>query len=105
MHKISNQDLGEEFWNQRWKNEETGWDTGHASPALVNYLETLSDKSLRVLIPGCGNAYEAEEMIKLGFTNITLIDISEEACERLKLKFINHKEVKIFCEDFFAHSG
>lgn len=94
-----------EFWDQRWQNNETGWDIGYASPALLSYLQQVNDKSIRILIPGCGNAYEAKAFWELGFKNITLIDISPFAVEKLKKELASYEGINIYCEDFFQHIG
>lgn len=97
--------LDQSYWNDRWKKNETGWDTGKASPAITDYMAQYFDKNAAILIPGCGNAYEAESLIAEGFGNITLIDIAPEAVEALKEKFDNKPQIKILCEDFFDHHG
>ncbi|MBS1745688.1 MAG: methyltransferase domain-containing protein [Bacteroidetes bacterium] len=98
-------ELDAAFWNQRWASGQTGWDIGYASPPITNFMEQYKNKNAAILIPGCGNAYEAGYLATNGFTNITLVDISSEAVERLKNKFINQPQVKIFCGDFFQHQG
>lgn len=97
--------LDASYWNTRWEMSETGWDTGFASPAITGYLSQYQNKEAAILIPGCGNAYEAEYLLSNGFTNITLIDISQKAAEILRKKFENQKGIKILCEDFFQHQG
>ncbi|MBS1559264.1 MAG: methyltransferase domain-containing protein [Bacteroidetes bacterium] len=97
--------LGQLFWNTRWQNHETGWDIGYASPAITHYLEQYPEKNAAILIPGCGNAYEADYLVKNGFTNVTLMDIAPQAVELLKNKFADHPQVKILCGDFFQHNG
>lgn len=97
--------LGQNYWEDKWKNQETGWDIGYVSPAIEGYFKKVSDKNSRILIPGCGNAYEAEFLLNEGFTDISIIDISPKACEILKEKFGENKQVKIFCGDFFQHEG
>ncbi len=79
--------LDNHYWNERYKEQQTGWDLGIASPPLVDFFSTLTDKNLAILIPGCGNAYEAEWLLANGFTNITLIDISPLLIEKLSRKF------------------
>ena len=58
--------LSEEFWSQRYQEGKTGWDLGAASPPLVEYFDQLENKDLSILIPGCGNAHEAEYLHKNG---------------------------------------
>lgn len=101
----SEKDLDQHFWNAQWENNQTGWDIGHASPAIAKYMDQFTDKYLAILIPGCGNAYEAEYLVENHFTNITLIDIAPKAVEILKAKFVHTPQIKIFCGDFFLHQG
>ena len=97
--------LDQNYWNERWQKNETGWDMGQASPAITEYIKQYPNKNTAVLIPGCGNAYEAEYLVANGFTNITLIDIAPKAVETLKEKFADKPQVKVLCEDFFQHKG
>ncbi len=97
--------LDQKYWDQQWKSGSTGWDLGKVSPPISEYIDQLKDKNLAILIPGCGNAYEAEYLLEKGFTNVTLIDISPTAVDILKQKFLNHKHIRILCEDFFDHKN
>lgn len=98
-------ELNADFWNHRWKSGLTGWDIGYASPPLVEYMSQYEDKSVSILIPGCGNSYEAENLLSKGFDNITLIDISEELTNRLRERFKKTPQIKVIYEDFFNHVG
>lgn len=89
------------FWNERWLNNQTGWDIGYASPAIVDYMRTYPDRNARILIPGCGNAYEAQALVEMGFTNITLIDISPIAIENIKNRYKSFPQIRVWCHDFF----
>jgi SAM-dependent methyltransferase len=97
--------LGQSFWNDQYIANTTGWDLGQVSPPLKEYTDQLLDKDLRILIPGCGNSYEAEYLLKMGFTNISLIDIAPDLVERLKSKFKSDPHIKIILGDFFSHEG
>lgn len=96
--------LDAEFWEHRYRSNQTGWDIGTSSTPLKVYIETLKDKSISILIPGCGNAYEAEFLVELGFKNITLLDIAPSAVSNMKMRF-KGTEVRILLEDFFNHKG
>jgi SAM-dependent methyltransferase len=100
-----NNNLGKEFWDNQYKSETTNWDLGEVSPPLKNYFDQLRNKDIHILIPGCGNTYEAEYLISLGFSNITLIDISPTLVEKLKLKFKDNPSIKIILGDFFNLEG
>jgi SAM-dependent methyltransferase len=100
-----NKDLGQKFWDDQYISNTIGWDMGEVSPPLKEYIDQLKDKNLRILIPGCGNTYEAEYLLKSGFTNVTVIDISPTLVEKLRNKFKNNPSIKILLEDFFDHKG
>jgi len=97
--------LGQNYWNERWEKGETSWDMRQSSPAITAYMAQYTNKNAAILIPGCGNAYEAEFLIANGFTNITLIDIAPKAIETVKEKFADKPQVNVLCEDFFNHQG
>lgn len=98
-------DLGENFWNDQYKANTTGWDLGQVSPPLKDYIDQLKNRDLRILIPGCGNSYEAEYLMEQGFTNVSVIDIAPEPVERLRSKFQSNPNIKIISGDFFSHKG
>lgn len=93
------------FWNERYQNNQTGWDLKGPSTPLKDYIDQIENKNLKILIPGCGNAYEAEYLLEKGFKDITLIDISDVLVNRLKEKFKKYPQIKIIHEDFFDFKG
>ena len=97
--------LDKNFWNNRYINKSTQWDLGTVSPPLKIYIDQLENKNIKILIPGCGNAYEAEYLLQQGFTNITLIDIATDLVQQLQLKFQKNANIKIIEDDFFFHTG
>lgn len=103
--KAFENELDVSFWNQRWITGQTGWDIGQASPPIVQFMNQFEDKQIAILIPGCGNAYEAAFLTAQGFANITLLDIAPEAVAILRSKFAQNNQVKIICGDFFEHKG
>jgi methyl halide transferase len=98
--------LNDSYWSDRYQKNQTGWNIGYVSTPLKAYFDQLTNKNLRILIPGCGNSYEAEYLLKNGFTNITLIDISEVLVKDLTKKLLPSSEnCKVFHQDFFEHLG
>jgi SAM-dependent methyltransferase len=98
-------DLGQSFWNDQYIAQTTSWDLGQVSPPLKAYIDQITDKNLKILIPGCGNSYEAEYLLEQGFTNVNLIDIAPELVEKLKTKFEAKPNINIILGDFFEHAG
>lgn len=92
------------YWNNRYRQNQTGWDIGSCSTPLQQYMLSVTDKNSSILIPGCGNAYEAAFLLQAGFTNITLLDISVVLTAELKKKF-TPDQVNIITADFFEHKG
>lgn len=101
------QTLDAEYWSKRYKNDDAVWDVGEVSAPLKKYIDGLQDKSVAILIPGCGNAYEAEYLLQRGFSNITLIDFSPVLVKVIEQKFQAHldKELTVICGDFFDLSS
>ena len=97
--------LSQDYWNNRYETERTGWDLKAVSPPLKAYIDQLTDKNLNILIPGCGSGYEAEYLAKQGFQNVTVIDFAPLAVERMKINLADYQQINIICQDFFAHAG
>jgi SAM-dependent methyltransferase len=93
--------LDASYWQDRWENSNTPWDIGYASPAIIQFVESKVSKDAKILIPGCGNAYEAEALMERGFTNVNIIDISPSAIEAFKKRVPEFPEEQILCADFF----
>lgn len=93
------------FWDDQYKANTLGWDLGTVSPPIKSYIDTLENKNIRILIPGCGNSYEAAYLLEQGFTNITVIDIAPTLIENLKIKFKDNPDIHIVLGDFFEHQG
>ena len=77
-------DLTEDFWDNKYKGNKIGWDLGMVSPPLKTYFDQLSNKELKILIPGGGNSHEAEYLFNKGFTNVHVVDISKTAIVNIK---------------------
>ncbi|NNE55599.1 MAG: methyltransferase domain-containing protein [Flavobacteriales bacterium] len=97
--------LDENFWSKRYIEQSTGWDIGYPSDPLVDYIDTLEDKSIKILIPGAGNAYEAEHLWKLGFGNTTVIDLAREPLENLRSRIPSIPAGQLIQGNFFDHFG
>lgn len=100
--------LNDNYWSERYKNNQSRWDIGQVAPALKAYFDQLPDKNISILIPGCGNAYEAEYLLKQGFTSVTLVDISEYLVKNLTKHlsyYIESGVCRVIHQDFFEHRG
>jgi methyl halide transferase len=97
--------LSKNFWKSRYQNDTTGWDLGIISPPIKAYFDQVEDKSVRILIPGCGNGHEAEYLFNNGFKNVHVIDLAEEALANLKSRVPEFPDSQLHLGDFFKHDG
>ena len=97
--------LNASYWDAQYKSETIGWDLGIISPPIKSYIDSYSNKEASILIPGCGNSYEADYLLQQGFTDVTVIDIAPSLVETLKNKYQNNEHIKIILSDFFEHQG
>ncbi|NHF59444.1 methyltransferase domain-containing protein [Flavobacteriaceae bacterium TP-CH-4] len=93
------------YWTQRYQEARTGWDIGYPSAPLKAYIDQLEDKNMSILLPGAGNAYEAEYLWKQGFNNIRVMDISELPLTRFSERIPDFPESQLLVTDFFEHQG
>lgn len=92
------------YWEERYRENNTPWDLGMVSPPLKNYIDRLTDRKLSLLIPGCGNAYEAGYLLEKGFHNITVIDVSATLTSSLQERY-KGLPIEIINASFFDHKG
>ncbi len=95
----------ENYWSTRYEEEKTGWDIGYPSTPIKTYIDQLEDKNSHILIPGAGNAYEAEYLYQQGFTNVHILDISEIPLNKFKNKNPDFPKENLHNADFFKFEG
>ena len=97
--------LDETFWSERYRQQQTGWDAGAVTTPIKTYIDQLSDKSLRILVPGCGYGHEVRYLHDTGFTQVQVIDISPEPLAALRPQCPSWPDTAFVHNDFFAHQG
>jgi SAM-dependent methyltransferase len=95
--------LTSDYWENRYQKNEIGWDTGKITTPIKDYIDQLNDKTIKILIPGCGNSYEFEYLIKQGFTNVFVLDYAKSPIENLKKRIPPAFHNKIIYQNFFDH--
>ena len=99
MSKIK---LNQTYWNNRYKNNLTGWDIGMVSPAIKFWFKKQKNKDLKILIPGSGFGHEVAYAHKNGFYNTYYLDISELVVKNFRTKYPNIPNDNIILSDFFS---
>ncbi len=74
----------EQYWTERYDAGKDGWDLGCISPPIKEYIDQLTNKDIKILIPGAGISHEAEYIHNQGFTNLYVCDISNVPLDNLK---------------------
>ena len=82
------------YWDNLYQSHDTAWDVGYPTTPMKDYIDQLADKSISILIPGCGNGYEAQYLLENGFNNVALVDISPSLTGALEKKLQ-------FCREFY----
>ncbi|MDQ3109946.1 MAG: TPMT family class I SAM-dependent methyltransferase [Bacteroidota bacterium] len=97
-------EFGKDFWNERWDSDDIAWDMGSPSEPLKAYIDSIhsnENKYLKILIPGCGNAYEAEYLNAKGFRNVYIVDFAEKALKEFSNRVPGFPKDHLICGDFF----
>ena len=95
----------QQFWSKRYQNAQTGWNIGYPSTPLKTYIDQLENKHIKVLIPGAGNAYEAEYLFQQGFTNVFVLDIADAPLRAFQKRVPDFPSSQLIQGNFFEHAG
>lgn len=93
--------LDNAYWENRYTNMKIGWDIGYPSTPIKTYIDQIEDKTLKILIPGARNSYEAEYLWNKGFANIYILDFAKQPLENLKQRISGFPEQQLLNIDFF----
>ncbi len=93
--------LDSDYWEKRYQNNQTGWDIGEPSTPIKTYIDQLTNKYIKILIPGGGNSYEAEYLWSKGFKNIFVADIALSPLKNLKQRVQDFPDSQLLHSDFF----
>jgi SAM-dependent methyltransferase len=90
---------GPAFWDARFRERVTPWDAGGV-PAAVREFLVKEPAKLRVLVPGCGSAYEARAFAEAGH-EVVAIDFSPAAVDAAR-GILGDLARIVILGDFFA---
>lgn len=93
--------LNANYWNNRYNDNQTGWDIGGPSTPLVEYLDQLQDKELKILFPGAGHAYDAEYAFNHGFKHVYVADFAQTAADNFFERVPTFPKAQFIVGDFF----
>lgn len=88
-----------EFWENLYKEGKMPWDFGGVPSHVTKFAYGL-EAPKKILIPGCGSAWEAGFLAEEGF-DVRAIDISEEAIKRASQVLGKNDKIILEVVDFF----
>ena len=97
--------LNPKYWQNRYETNDIIWDAGKITTPLKKYIDQLEDKSIKILIPGCGNGYEFEYLTNKGFNNSFVVDYAQNPIDNLKKRIPHCNPNHVIHSDFFEHKG
>ena len=97
--------LDASYWQKRYDSGTDGWDLRAPSRPLVEYIDQLTDKNLRILIPGCGRAWEGQYLHERGFRNVWLMDLTGGPFAEFVQRCPDFPPGHLIVSDFFEHCG
>jgi methyl halide transferase len=94
-----------QYWQHRYDVGTDGWDLGAPSRPLTEHIDRLTNKDLRILIPGCGRAWEGQYLHERGFRNVRLMDLTGAPFAEFLQRCPGFPPEHLFVGDFFQHRG
>lgn len=93
--------LDSAYWEQRYIENTSRWDLGTISRPIKEYIDQLENKNIRILIPGGGNAHEAEYLWHRGFQKVYVADIAPSPLASIKKRVPDFPSDQLLLIDFF----
>ncbi|MFO1319853.1 MAG: methyltransferase domain-containing protein [Burkholderiales bacterium] len=88
-----------EFWEKRYRDGTTPWDAGRIPERFARFTSEIPPGS-RVLVPGCGSAYEVAHLAQRGL-DVFGIDFSEAALVEAR-RHVGPYAARLQLADFFT---
>ena len=94
--------LDSNYWSNRYQTGDTGWNVGKPTTPIKEFVDSLTDKNLKILVPGAGMGYEAAYLWEQGFRNVFVCDWAAEAFGHLKKICPQFADSQLITGDFFS---
>lgn len=96
--------LDQSYWEKRYEDKSTSWNIGFPSTPIKEYIDQLTDTNIKILIPGAGNAFEAEYLHNKGY-DVTVVDIAPTPLKNLKSRTPDFPQENLLNINFFDLTG
>ncbi|MTG98011.1 SAM-dependent methyltransferase [Myroides sp. BIT-d1] len=97
--------MNKAYWERRYIEGSDFWNAKGITTPIKEYLNQLTDKHIRILIPGLGHGYELMYLKEQGFANVVGLDLTDLAARETLEKFPLFPIDEVVLGDFFQHEG
>lgn len=97
--------MDKNYWESRYLSDTAFWDAKVITEPLKKYIDQLTNKDMRILIPGLGHGYELLYLHRQGFTNIVGLDLTNHGAKQTLENNSDFPIDKVQTGDFFKHEG
>lgn len=97
--------LNKAYWEDRYRNQEATWNAKSITTPLQAYIDQLTNRELRILVPGLGHGHELLYLHRNGFTSSFGLDFTAIALEETTKEQADFPVDYVILDDFFAHEG
>lgn len=96
-----NDKLNSPYQENRSQKGTSGLNLGKVYRPIIEYIDQINNKDLKVLIPGAGNSYEADHLFRKGFKNVYVEDPESSPLKKLKVRILEFADKLLFYTNFF----
>lgn len=93
--------MEKEFWKNKYEMQATAWNINGYSTPLIEYIDSITDKNAKILIPGNGMSHDAMYAYSKGYKNIFVCDWIEKAKKEFFNRFPTFPTNQFILRDFF----
>lgn len=91
-------------WHERWQENKTAWDLSGPHPLTAELLELAGSQSPgscagKWLIPGCGRAHDAKELLRHGINQVVAKDLVPKAIAEARSLYGSLSGLMLVCGD------
>lgn len=93
------------YWESCYNQDGFRYDSEKVIPSVIHlFSQPFIDKSVNILLPGAGHAYEAEYLYQQGFKNLYVLDFAKTPLAQFKQRVPSFPKSQVIEADFFNFS-
>ena len=85
--------LNSKFWNQRYLENDIGWDLGTSTPIFDHWIKNIKSPTT-ICVLGCGYGHDVLSFARYGH-NVYAVDFAQEPLNYIERKIVN-KQLNVY---------